>query len=229
MIQRLVDSLDQLASDPAHRLLIIEGQGEHFCAGRDVAQLDAPDRSAVPDKAQFEILVELLYKLHAHPRPVIAVVRGYCLGLGAALVCMADIAYTVEGARFGFPEVKIGVSPSFTAVALSLRVASKHSTELLFSGRQIDAVEAASIGLVSECFQGERAEALMAERIEALRSVSNDAQSLCKTLIRTRPEQLAALRAELDSALEVTVQSASSSDAREGRRAFLEKRAPQWR
>src|SRR3546814_2608196 len=85
------------------------------------------------------------------PKPTVAVIRGYCLGLGAALVCLSDLAFASDDTKIGFPEAKVGISLSFTAVALTQRVGSKSALQLLLTGKTIDGWRAERIGLVSDC------------------------------------------------------------------------------
>lgn len=227
MLASLQEALVALAEDPSCRAVAIEGRGAHFCAGRDIGELSSAE--ALPDdalRADFGKLRALFTTLHAFPKPLIVIVRGYALGLGAALVCFSDIALADETARLGIPEVKVGVAPSITTVALMRAVPSRAAARLLFTGAIIDASEALSLGLASQVTSAADLSPAFDKLLENLHAASPTAVNLCKRLMRS--VEGADFPTSLDRAIDLAVGNLRSPEALEGRRAFLEKRKPNW-
>jgi cyclohexa-1,5-dienecarbonyl-CoA hydratase len=161
-------------------------------------------------------------------RPVIAVVDGPALGGGCELVAACDIVIASERARFGQPEIKLGVFPPVAAILLPRVIGEKRARELIMLGDMIDAVEALRLGLVNYVLPGTELEPKLLSVLTKVRELS--ASSLAMT------------RAALDLGGQTTFQSAlvevenlylhelmKTEDAREGVRSFMEKRKPEWR
>ncbi|MDX6528080.1 MAG: cyclohexa,5-dienecarbonyl-CoA hydratase [Blastocatellia bacterium] len=161
-------------------------------------------------------------------RPVIAVVDGPALGGGCELVSACDIVIASERARFGQPEIKLGVFPPIAALLLPRIIGEKRARELIMLGDMIDAGEALRLGLVNHVVSGAELEAKLLSVLAKLRDLSASA--------------LAMTRAALDLGGQTSFQSALSEienlylhelmkteDAHEGVRAFMEKRKPEWR
>src|SRR3546814_13035208 len=101
MITQLQGQLVQLATDPACRVLVFQGKGNDFCAGRDIAQFDP---AAIPPetlRSEFDVLRVLMTSIQEFPKPKVSVIRGYCLGLGAAIECLSDRAFASDGNKIG--------------------------------------------------------------------------------------------------------------------------------
>lgn len=227
MMDRLSEVLSDLAADSGCRLLVIAGAGDHFCAGRDLTGVDIDTLSDTDLRLEFSRVRRLAELFEAFPRPVISVARGYALGLGAAILCWSDIAYAAQDAALGFPEVKVGIPPSFTALASILQVGRKAAAPLLLTGASINGAEAERIGLVSRALPGAELDQAIETLAAQIVAASPTALVLCKDLLRSiegknRPDAL-------DLVLDATVHAARTDDAREGRNAFKQKRVPQWR
>lgn len=228
MLTGLQEALATLADDGACRLVIIRGQGENFCAGRDISELsasDEPEPGGMP-RADFERLRGLAMALYHFPKPTLAMVRGYALGLGCALAALCDLAVAEEGARLGIPEAKVGVPPSLTTVALMQVVPLKAAARILFTGSLIDARHAERIGLITEAVPGDRLDAACDKLVRELLDVSPSAVRLCKELMRAT--ESGDFAGNVDQALQMATRGLGTPDAVEGRRAFLEKRRPVW-
>ena len=228
MLRTLQETLVALAGDPACRVVVLRGQGDNFCAGRDISELGASEEAQEDGalRPDFELLGKLATALYHFPKPTLAVVRGYALGLGAALVALCDLAIAEEGARLGIPEAKVGVPPSLTTVALMQVVASKAAARILFTGAPIDARQAERIGLITEAVTDGDLEAACDRLVRALLEASPTAVQLCKELMRATEAQDFA--GSVDRALRMGMRGLGTEDAVEGRRAFLEKRRPVW-
>ena len=161
-------------------------------------------------------------------RPAIAVVDGAALGGGCELVIACDIAIASEQARFGQPEIKLGVFPPVAAVLLPQAIGEKRARELLLTGELVEATEALRIGLVNYVVPSDQLEQKTSEILAKLRGLSSAALEHTKKAIdagRSRP---------LDSALKEVEnmylhELMKTKDAVEGINAFSEKRKPVWR
>lgn len=146
--QATIDALhalcEELEADP--RILILTGSGGVFASGADIAQL----RERRAADALAGINANAFVRINELPMPVIAAVDGWALGGGAELAFAADIRIATPDARFGNPETGLGIIPAAGATwRLPEIVGSAHATELLLTGRVVDAAEALSIGLVT--------------------------------------------------------------------------------
>lgn len=147
MIRELGDILDRVADEPELKAIIVTGAGDKaFAAGADIAQLKTRDRM----DALRRINAALFRRLEEQPIPTIAAVRGYCLGGGCELAMACDLRVAAVSAKFGQPEVGLGIMAGAGAVQrLPLLVGLGRAKELMFTGRIIDAAEAERIGLVN--------------------------------------------------------------------------------
>ena len=150
--QSIIDGLhaimDDLWDDPEVGALILTGAGDKaFAAGADIGQLR--ERRRV--EALMAINSRMFQRMEEAPFPTIAAIQGWCLGGGCELAMACDIRIAGEGARFGQPEVGLGIIPGAGATyRLPLLVGTGKAKELIFSGRIIDAAEAKTLGLVNE-------------------------------------------------------------------------------
>src|SRR3990167_7823762 len=113
MIQEISHALQQLANDPNVRVLLIKGNGEHFCAGADIAWMQQIAQSSYDENYTDALhLADMLYQLYSFPKQTLILAHGATLGGGLGLVAACDIALAAKDVSFGFSEVKIGITPS---------------------------------------------------------------------------------------------------------------------
>lgn len=214
--------LTELENDPAVRVLILTGAGDRaFIAGgdiRDLARLDVEGARA------FALLAQrVLDRIESLAKPVIAAVNGYALGGGCELAMACDLRIAAETARFGQPEVKLGIIPGFAGTQRLARLVGKaKAKELIFSGEMIDATEAWRIGLVNRVVPAAdlRVEARRLALQMADKSVS--AIALAKEAIDNGIEMDFAKAARYEA--DLFALCFATADCREGLAAFLEKR-----
>ncbi|MGH7520938.1 MAG: enoyl-CoA hydratase/isomerase family protein [Gemmatimonadales bacterium] len=214
--------LDALAADPTLRVLILSARGKHFSAGADVGEHMPPwHLTLIPD---FLATVE---QLEAFPLPVIAAVRGKCLGGGFELIQPADIIVAGEGASFGQPEIVLGVFPPAAVVLLPGRVPAGVAAQLIYSGDPISAAAAERCGLVTRLAPDDAVEHVADELARRIARHSAAALRAAKRAVRGPGED--ARRAALLRAGHAYLHDLMETrDAVEGLRAFVEKRQPAW-
>lgn len=215
-----------LAEDRAVRVVIVTGAGEKaFVAGADISFMQGLD--PIAGKAFGKLGHEVLRTIENLPQPVIAAVNGFALGGGCELALACDMRMASSNAKFGQPEVNLGIIPGFGGTQRLPRLVGKGlANELIFSGNIIDAEEACRIGLVNRVFAPENL--LLECRALALKIATRGpgAVRLCKEAVNNGLEmdlqRACVYEADLFS------QCFSSFDQKEGMSAFLEKRAPNF-
>ncbi|MEU8701425.1 enoyl-CoA hydratase/isomerase family protein [Streptomyces sp. NPDC048680] len=213
MWQSLPELLEELAADSSVRALVLRGAGDTFCAGADISSLR--DSSGAPQ----ELAVAAEEALAAFPLPVVAAVRGYCVGGGSQLAAACDLRFAEEGALFGVTPAKLGIvyaaSSTRRLVALTGPSTAKH---LLFSGELIGTDRALRTGLVDEVLPAGELDERVGAYVRVLVSRSRLTQSAAK--------EFAAGREDRDA--HWADQARRSGDTAEGVAAFLERRAPRF-
>lgn len=222
----LLAAFNQLQHDQTVRCVVLTGAGNKaFIAGADVREF--------VDRTPHDILKALLQTpsifetADAFPKPLIAMINGYCLGSGNELAMACDIRIAAETARFGQTEIGLGMMPGGGATQrLPRLVGLGNAFRLLYTGQILDANEALSIGLVDEVVPARELKSRTMLLAEMIASRSAAALSLIKEAVR------ASVRAPLDDGVrhEASLTSIlfSSADLAEGVSAFLEKRQPRF-
>lgn len=222
MMEELVRSLAIVEARSDVSVIVLSGAGKAFSAGVDVA-------AHTPDKVE-----QMLTKFHAVIRALVATTRvtiasvhGLCLGGGAELAMVCDLAYTIDDAEWGFPEIRLACFPPVACTALAALVGQKKAAEMILTGRSITGREAAEIGLVTRAVDEKQLETTVqmataqllrlspaALRVAKKASYAWDSMHFDKGLARAE-------KIYFDDLMK-------AADAQEGIRAFLEKRSPKW-
>lgn len=211
----LIRSLD------APRAVVLTGAGKAFVAGADIAAMS--EMTPLEAKRFADLGHRLGALFESAPFPIIAAVNGFALGGGCELALACDFIYAADSAKFGQPEVKLGVIPGFGGTQrLARRVGLGLARELVYTGDMITAARALDIGLVNAVFPKDE---LLAKALEAARKIADVgplAVTACKRVL-LRGEGMALASA---NELEATSFAAlfGSDDQREGMKAFTEKR-----
>ncbi|MGB0035274.1 MAG: enoyl-CoA hydratase-related protein [Candidatus Acidiferrales bacterium] len=226
MIADLLVALDHVESSAA-RVAIITGSGKAFCAGMDLDGLQAlAGQSAEQNLEDSRRMAAMFHRIYAFPKPVIAAVNGAAIAGGCGIATLADFTLAVPEAKFGYTEVKIGFIPALVSVFLRRQIGEKQARDLLLSGRIFDAAEAYRLGLVSEIVAADKLAARARAVAGVLRAASPTSITRTKQLILQGDE--AALKANLERAIQANAEIRSTADFREGLASFLEKRDPKW-
>ena len=223
-----IDQLvEQVKADDEIRALVITGSGEKaFVAGADIGEM------STLTKAEGEAFGkkgnDVFRKLETLPIPTIAAVNGFALGGGCELAMCCDIILASEKAKFGQPEVGLGITPGFSGTQrLPRRVGIAKAKELIFSGRMIEADEAKEIGLVNVVYAPE---ALMDGALEMAKSFAKNAPIAVKYAKACIDR---GMQMDIDGGIacenELFAMCFATADQKEGMGAFLEKRTAAFR
>ncbi len=220
MLQELGDFLTELENDEQIRAIIITG-GKNFCAGANIKEL----KEKHPEEAEaFSRLGhKVCNQLENMEKPLIAAINGYALGGGCELALACDIRIASESARFGLPELNLGLIPGFGGTQrLSRLVGIGKAKEMIFTGRIIDAEEAESTGIANKVVKDEELMEKAEEMAQVIAEKSPITIKMAKILINKNQEIKRGLEMEIVSFSECF----KTQDHIEGINAFLEKRKP---
>jgi methylglutaconyl-CoA hydratase len=227
MQNHLIESLAEAKASPTTRVLILTGAGEAFCAGLDLAALQAMQhKSAMELEDDAHRIAEIFRSLYELSIPTIAAVNGHAIAGGSGLATVCDFTLAVPTARFGYTEARIGFVPAIVSAYLTLQVGEKRARDLLLTARLFTAEEAHTYGLVTEIVPPESLHTRAEELAQTL--IANSPTSLRATKQLLADQNRAWLDTALDFSLKANAQSRETADFREGIAAFLEKRKPTW-
>jgi len=230
MWRQFGDMLNEVHRDDAVRATIVTGAGRAFSAGRDLKETAERDAVGLPRDPTIEEIghdvLALRRALARSPKPWIAAVNGPAMGGGLERALDADIRIASTAARFGSPEVARGIVASYAVHHLPTVVPMGEALYLLLTGEPLDAVEALRIGLVREVVEPEE---LLPRAVEIATSIGRQAPlALQASKQIAQHARLRAIDESYDFSVNLLRQVSDSEDAREGARAFVERRAPNW-
>lgn len=187
LVNELHGHLKALAKEPP-KVLLLKGAGTSFSSGHDmetVVTLTDPDAL----QQQLIRLQEVTSFIVHYPAPVIAEVRGYALGAGCEIALNCDLIYAAEDAKFGFPELSVGLSiTQGSSYFLQRMVGSIKAKELIFFSERFDAQQAKELGMVNDIIAADQLSAHVAGKIEQLSGVNIRALSQIKKLFQFSAE-----------------------------------------
>jgi enoyl-CoA hydratase len=221
-----VEALDQLRRDEGVRVLVITGSGDKsFIAGADISEF--AEQTPVTQRATFQER-SLFNSIDSFPKPVIAMINGFCLGGGNELALACDIRICSENARFSQPEINLGIMPGGGGTQrLTRLIGEGRAMEIILSGDMIDAEAAHRFGLVNHVYPADQLEEKTMELAAKIAEKAPIALQLCKEAVKF------ASRSNLDEGLRREVDlfaiCFSTEDKQEGVSAFLEKRKPEFK
>ncbi|EEG76090.1 short-chain-enoyl-CoA hydratase [Dethiobacter alkaliphilus] len=227
-LKELDQVFTELAADDTVSAVILTGAGEKaFVAGADISFMK--DLTAVEARAFAQLGQAAFNKIENLPQPVIAAINGFALGGGCELASACDIRLASESAKFGQPEVNLGVPPGFAGTQRLPRLVGKgRAKELLYTGDMIDAAEAYRIGLVNKVFA--TAEELQEAAKKMAKKIAGKGQIAVRVTKSAVNQGM-----EMDSARGMAYEAEvfglvfSTEDQKEGMAAFLEKRKAEFK
>jgi methylglutaconyl-CoA hydratase len=222
LIAALRDALREADADKSLRAVVIRGAGNDFCSGADLSSIQkiagATYEENVEDARHLAELFELIRKVRV---PVIAAVHGRALAGGCGLALGCDLVVVSRSARFGFPEVKIGFVPAMVAAILRRNLGEKKSFELLTSGAEFSAEEAAAIGLVNHLVPDEDFDTTAIEYASRYARLSGSAVAMTKRLLYDIDAD--DLSTAIAKGVETNARARMTDDCKKGIAKFLEK------
>lgn len=226
MIAALHDTLIELVDDTDCNVIVIAGAGTRiFCAGHDLKEFDAEDDPEFYAAVSVQCSA-MMQAITRQPQIVIAAVEGVATAAGCQLVATCDLAVADEGARFATPGVNIGLWCLTPMVGLSRAVGRKHAMQMLATGQLQDADFALRAGLVNQVSKAGELEADVKALADLIASKSGYTLALGKNALYRQMEM--GLSNAYEYAGEVVTRNMMHPDAKEGIRAFIEKRDPVW-
>lgn len=227
LLQEFSQALDQIVENEDIRVLILTGAGDKsFVAGADISELAT--FNALQAKLFAQKGHQTIGKLQALPIPVIAAVNGFALGGGSEVALACDFIYASENAKFGLPEINLGLIPGFGGTQRLPRLVGKNlAKEMIFTGKMISGAEALQIGMVNKVCP---AEALMSD---VMKTAATMAQKGKVSLRAAKQAINTGLGVDLRTGCNIEIDAfaicMASEDAKEGTTAFLEKRKAEFK
>ena len=209
-------------------LIVLKGAGEKaFVSGADISEFEQKRHSSASRRSYDEKAALATDLLSQSGKPVIAMIRGFCIGAGMAIALSADIRFATTECRFGIPAARLGLGYGYAgAKALTDLVGPSHAKDIFFSARFLDADEALRMGLVN--------------RIVPEDELEKDVRAYAELIANNAPLTIKAAKAavnqarndssekDLERITRMVDDCFDSNDYAEGRRAFLEKRTPRF-
>jgi methylglutaconyl-CoA hydratase len=223
MVDEIVQALESLAAEGDTRVILIDGEGEDFCAGADLealeALLDASREAQLDDARALGRVFTTIRQLRV---PVVAAVRGRAFAGGAGLATACDIVLAHPKATFAYPEVRLGFVPAMVMNILRRVVTERHAFDLAVSGRALSADEAQAMGLVSRVLPADNFDAAANEVCQAMAKLPPDAVRRTKKLfyeLDGRP-----FDSGIAHGAQANAEARMTEEFREGVRKFLQRK-----
>ncbi len=222
IVAELKSALRRANTDASVRCIVITGAGSDFCSGADLSALQKMAQASVAENLEdARSLSELFLLIRELDLPVIAAVRGRALAGGSGLALACDIVLAERAARFGFPEVKIGFVPAMVMAILRRSTSVKKGFELITTGVEISAEDAASFGLVNHVFDSDLFDSEVESFAKRFQRMSRSALSLSKQLFYSTDGVTFA--DALAAGVDANATARMTKDCRAGVARFLEK------
>lgn len=226
VLTELSEAVQKVKADSAIRVLIITGEGRSFVAGADIGAQSVFDLKGGREWGVFGSAI--MRAIETLPIPTIAAVNGFALGGGCELALSCDLIIASEKAKFGQPEVGLGITPGFSGTQrLPRRIGVTKAKELIFTGEMISSAEAEKIGLVNQ--------------VVAPEQLMDEAMAMAKKIAKNAPVAVEYAKAAIDRGADADIDSGikienelfamcfATEDQKEGMKAFLEKREAQFK
>jgi len=224
----LGEILDEFREDGSVRVVVMTGAGNKaFVSGADISQFEKNRNSADAQREYDRATGVGREKFHAFPKPVIARIRGFCLGGGLAIAMAADLRIAAADSQFGIPAARLSIAyaPDSVRRLIDL-VGPAHARMILYTAKRIDAAEAERIGLINKMVSEED---LNETVLDIARTIADNAPLSVAASKLTINELLKDESSRDSAAITAALETCfNSADCKEGRTAFMEKRSPRW-
>jgi methylglutaconyl-CoA hydratase len=222
LMRELASAVENAASDPTQRILILRGAGKAFCTGLDLQEAAETTKA----HASGEMVARVLLTLANTRLITVAAVHGAAIAGGAGIMSACDLVVAAEGTKIGYPEVRRGLVASLVMTFLRRQLRERDLRELLLMSQLGDAVHAHKIGLVNRVVPADHVDSAVREITAAILQGAPGALTNSKRLIQELWSSTVA--EDIEHALQNHMQARESDEAKEGIAAFLEKRLPHW-
>jgi len=224
----LAEILDAFAADPDIRVVILTGAGNKaFVSGADISEFEKQRGDAGARQEYDRLTAAGRARLASFPKPIIARVRGFCLGGGLAIAMAADLRIAGRDSEFGIPAARLGIAYGFEMTEqLVALVGSAHARMMLYTGARLEAAEAERIGLINRAVADEDLSDTVAD---LARSIADNAPlSVLAAKLIVNEATKAERERDMERVQRAVAVCFDSQDYREGRTAFMEKRTPRF-
>lgn len=228
LMSGLTAQLKKLEREPEVRVIVLAGRGEAFCAGGDLSRMrQAAGMPRAKAKREAMRAAGFFYRIHTFPKPVIARVHGAAFAGGMGLAAACDLVVASEEAEFCLPEVRIGLVPATISPYIVRALGEQAARRYILTGDRLDARGALRLGLVHECVAAAELDARVEKLAARLAQAGPRALARAKRLLARVGRRSLTSRLAAETAA-VLAEARAGGEAREGIRAFLEKRKPRW-
>jgi len=229
LIREMTHALGEAGGTQGARAVVLRGEGRNFSAGADVNWMRSSLERTMEENLEDARRMQDMFRAFAEcPLPVVGRIHGVALGGGTGLVAACDIVLALAGAKFGFPEVSLGILPAVISPFVLRKIGPGAMRHLFLTGERFDAARACEIGLVQKvCPDEEALDGAVDETLEAMMACAPGAQARVKRLLLDLegkgPDERDDITARTIAEVRV------GEEAQAGLRAFLEKEAPPWK
>jgi enoyl-CoA hydratase len=227
MWRAIPQAIAEFGADAAIRCIVIRGEGtQAFAAGADISEFEK-NRSSEADVKEYEAATAAAHHaIESVPKPVIALIHGFCVGGGLAVALSCDLRYADASSRYAIPAARLGLGYGVHGTGrLVATVGHAHAREIMFSARRYDATEALAMGLVNRVLPDAELDAYVQKTVMELASNAPLTMAASKAVINAIAEP----NGDFSAAEAAVARCMKSEDYVEGRRAFMEKRAPAFK
>ena len=224
LTSELSQTLDEAESNSEVRVIVLTNSGRVFCAGADLSERSSRKKNKSQTKPVDPS--EIFSRFRKSSKPYIGKITGHCVAGGMGIAAAMDISIAIEEAKFGFTEVRIGVAPAMISVLCLPKMRSAEASEAFLRGNRFSASEAARMGLINAAVPANEIDSAVQEVVSDIKAGGPEAIATAKQLILRVPQM------QLDEAFNWTSELSSnlfrSEEAKEGMKAYLDKRPPSW-
>ncbi len=226
VVAELKQAFEHAKNDTNAKVVVLNAQGDAFCAGADLAYLEELQQNSFEENlADSNHLKELFLQIYTLPKVVIAAIQGHAIAGGSGLATVCDFAFAKPSAKFGYTEVRIGFIPAIVMVFLVRKLGEQKAKNLLLTGRLITAQEAMEAGMITAVTENLEADV---NKFARMLLTKNSGQSMGLTKQMLARVQAMPVHEALNYAARQNAEARATDDCKKGIAAFLNKETITW-